>query len=171
MKTLFIVICILVSAALLPGQSQNHSTYKHPTLDFQFTASEGWKKVDHPEDKMILEMANPDDDVHVILWFTETENSAENYLEKMADMKGFSWNKDPAKITIKSREAWIINAEGKIQDNPSKIFLVSLPLTGEKYVHHKNHIAQYIVMIWCPSNLSPDKQAEMNAILQSIEIQ
>ena len=67
MKRFTVIACILVNVVLSQVTAQNQSTYKHPSLDFRFTASENWKKIDHPEDKMILEMVDPDDAIHVIL--------------------------------------------------------------------------------------------------------
>ena len=170
MKTLLVITIVLAGFALSPAQSQNQKIYKHPSLDFQFTATENWTKIDHPEDKMILEMVDPEEVIHVILWVTETVSSPEGYLVKMADMKGLQVTGNPINILVNGREGWVIKAEGKINDILSTVFIASIPMTGDKYVHHKNHIAQYIMQIWCPTDLLPQKVKEIGAIQKSVEI-
>ncbi len=171
MKTLFTVIIVLIGFLFPSGQALSQATYKHPLLDFEFTASENWKKIDHPEDKLILEMVDPLDHIHVILWLTETVSKPKPYLLKMADMKGLELTGNPINIIANGREGWVIKAEGKINDIESTVFIASFPMTGDKYVHHKNHIAQYIMQIWCPSELLPQKTEEIGAIQKSVEIQ
>ena len=85
-------------------------------------------------------------------------------------MKGFQVNGNPINISANGRDAWIIKAEGKINGIASTIFILSIPMTGEKYVHHENHIAQYIMQIWCPSDIFPQKVREMETIHKSVEI-
>lgn len=86
----FFKIIIVAAALLIPTTdsfSQNPQIYKHSSLNIQFEASQNWLQVPHPEDELIYEMVDPDSVVHVVLWYTETEQDALSYLMKMADMK------------------------------------------------------------------------------------
>lgn len=171
MKTSIVIACILTCFIFSLEQAQAQTIYKHPSLDFQFTASENWKKINHPEDEMILEMVDPDDTIHVVLWVTETESGPKHYLEKMADMKGLNVTGAPINIIVNGHDGWVIKAEGKINSIESTCMIASIPMTGDNYVHHKNHMAQYIVQVWCPTNLFPQKTEEIGAITRSVEIQ
>ena len=122
------------------------------------------------EDKLIYEMVDPNEEVHIMLWMTETVSGPDKYLMKMADMKGLTVTGDPIRITAGSHDGWVIRAEGKINDISSTVIIASFPLTGEKYVHHKNHIAQYIMQAWCPSDMFKDKATEIGTIQRSLKI-
>ena len=56
--------------------SDQYDTYKHPSFQIEFEAPAGWQKIPHPEDKLVFEVRSPDSVIHVILWCTETEQSA-----------------------------------------------------------------------------------------------
>lgn len=171
MRRSIIIISIMMCLVSLQGYSQKEAIYKHPTLGFQFTASENWQRMNHPKDKLIYEMADPQGEIHVILWVTETESGPKHYLEKMADMKGLRVTGDPLNMAVNGRKGWVIKAEGEVNGIESTVFILSIPMTGEKYVHHKNHIAQYIMQIWCPTELLPQKVKEIETIHKSVEIQ
>ncbi len=165
---IIVIIAILGLIVPLNAVAQKKAVYKHPKKNFQFEAGENWKNVKHSEDDLIYEMIDPEKCIHVMLWFTETMNSAKNYLNKMADMKGFNWENEPKEMAINDREAWLIDCEGTVNNEKVKVLLVSIPITDEKYAANKDHIAQYIIQIWCPLGKYDQKRQEMDEILQSV---
>ena len=78
--------------------SDQYNIYQHPSFHLEFEAPAGWQKIPHPEDKLVFEVRSPDSIIHVILWCTETEQSAPGYLWKMANMKDLVLEEKPAEI-------------------------------------------------------------------------
>ena len=114
MKAMIILIAIL-GGALFGGcgsDVQTTDVYEHPSLNVQFTASQGWEQLPRPEDADIYEVVDPQSKVHVVLWHTETEQSGRAYLMKMAIMKGLASHKECERRSIGSREAWTLDATG-----------------------------------------------------------
>jgi len=54
--------------------------YQHPTLNIKFEAIANWKRLPRPEDKNTYEIVDPDGSIHVVVWYTTTEQSGQNYL-------------------------------------------------------------------------------------------
>ncbi len=150
--------------------AQKNESYKHSKKNFQFEAGENWKNVKHAEDELIYEMVDPDGGIHVMLWFTETESPAKNYIAKMADMKGYSRDSGPDKTTINKREAWMIEGGGEVYEDKVKVLIASIPVHDKSHISHANHIAQYIVQIWCPIKKYEEKREEMSEIMASIAV-
>jgi len=98
---------VLLALAILPALpgAQELQKYHHPRLSFSFEAPADWKQVKHPEDANIYEMVAQDRSMHVMLWYTATMQDAQGYLEKMADMKGLSWEGEPVAVELAREKA------------------------------------------------------------------
>jgi hypothetical protein len=142
--------------------------YKHPKQNIQFEAPADWKENPSHKDKGIYEIFDPDKDVHVMLWYTTTEQDAPKYLEKMADMKGLVLEGKPAKIQIKNRDAWLYNAPGLINKKSVQILLAVIPHGKSKEYPREN--ALHIIQIWCPAEQFTDNEQGMMLILNSVQI-
>ena len=142
--------------------------YKHPTLNIQFKASQNWRKVPRPEDKLIHEVTDPDSTVHVVLWYTETEQDAPGYLWKMAHMKDLVLGKKPSKRQIKNREAWVLNVPGYENKKPIQMLLAVIP-HGKSLIRPREN-ALFIIQIWCPVEKSEQLMPIMQNILDSVKI-
>ena len=136
------------------------ATYRHPTLPLQFEASEGWKQVPHPEDRLIYHMAAPEGGLNVMLWYTETEQEAPRYLQKMADMKGFQPLTEPRQEKLRRQMAWVISAVNVSEKGDVRAILAALP--SEEGLH--------IVQIWCPLERYEEEKQRMESILASVEV-
>jgi hypothetical protein len=165
--TIILFIGLITSTA---GFAQKKTTYTHPTKNFHFEAGINWKNVKHIEDDLIYEMHDPENCIHVMLWFTETMSPPKNYLEKMADMKAYSWETGPDETIINDREAWIIDGEGTVYKEQVKVMLASIPVYDKSHISHANHIAQYIIQVWCPIEKYESKKDEMEDILASVNV-
>jgi hypothetical protein len=88
---------VLITLLLLatPVTARDMQIYEHPSLDFRFEAPRDWRQQPRPEDKMIYEVADPATNVHVVLWYTSTEQSGPGYLKKMASMKDVVVDTEP----------------------------------------------------------------------------
>jgi len=142
--------------------------YKHPSLNIQFKAPADWKENPYHRDKSIYEIFDPDTDIHVMLWYTTTEQDGPKYLEKMANMKDLVLEGKPAKIQIKGRDAWFYNVPGFINKKPIRMLLAVIPDGKSKAYPREN--ALHIIQIWCPEEQFKDNEQSMMLILNSIQI-
>jgi len=162
--TSFIVFSFMINHAL----ALDLQVYKHPRQNIQFEASAGWKENPYHKDKGIYEIFDSDKDIHVMLWYTTTEQDAPRYLEKMADMQGLALEDKPEKIQIKNRDAWLYNAPGLVNKKSSRILLAVIPDGKSKEYPREN--ALHIIQIWCPEEQFIDNEQGMMLILNSIQI-
>lgn len=142
--------------------------YKHPKQNIQFEAPANWKENPYHKDKLIYEIFDPDIDMHVVLWYTTTEQSGPRYLEKMADMKGLVLEGKPERIQIKDRNSWFYNVRGFINKKPIRTLLAVIPYGKSKIYPREN--ALHIIQIWCPEENYERHKRIMENILESVEI-
>jgi len=155
---LALTTCFFLAGAL--SATPDRTIYKHPTLAFQFEASEGWLHIAHPEDRLIYHMAEPGGVLNVMLWYTETEQDAPHYLKKMADMKGYQTLGEPAKAEIHRQSAWVLPAVGVSEKGDLRVMLAGI----------RSAKGLYIVQIWCPLERWEEEKETMEAILSSVEV-
>jgi len=148
--------------------AQELQVYKHPRLNIQFEAPADWKENPYHKDKSIYEIFDPDTDMHVMLWYTTTEQDGPKYLEKMVSMKDLVLEGKPAKIQIKGRDAWFYNVPGFINKKPIRMLLAVIPDGKSKDYPREN--ALHIVQIWCPEEQFTDNEKAMMLILHSAQI-
>ena len=160
-----VLILLWISLAPAVGGAAEAKVYRHPTLDFEFEASEGWRNVRHPEDGLIYEMKDPASGLRVMLWLTTTEQDCPGYLEKMADMKGYRAEK-PADRPIGNNDGWIIDTAGDIYGRPSYVMLAGVYKPGS----YPEENALYIVQIWCPEEKSETLKPQMLELLAGVKV-
>ena len=167
----YLIIFLFVITITTPAESflQETQFYKHPHLNFHFEAAGNWINVPHPEDKLIYEMISPDSVLHVMLWYTETEQSAKKYLIKMSDMKGLDLdNNKPSTEKIDGKDSWLLRSPGNIGRIHAKSF-ISVTADGKVSQRPKEN-KLYIVQIWCKEESFPDVNNNFDEILGSIKI-
>lgn len=162
------LIASLILCVALPVQAQGLRVYEHPSLGFAFTAPDGWKPVVHPEDDLIYEVADSKTGIHVLLWYTSTEQSALRYLEKMAGMKDLNIEQKPQARRFDLYDGWVFRLPGKIEGKSVRTVLAAID--GGKSGPHPEERALYIVQIWCPAETSMDHWRRMDDILNSVTI-
>ena len=146
--------------------TQDDQIYEHPILNIQFEAPSGWKQLPRPEDRLIHEIADPEQIVHVVLWYTETMQDGPGYMKKMAGMKALVYEGEPKKMQIDGRDAWLLYTSGKDKKNPIRLQLAVIH--HEKPISHADHNALFIIQIWCPEAFYSQKKQQMEKILSSI---
>lgn len=138
-----IIVVTLMLVVMLPSGNaigQTGQIYEHPSLGIRFEASPNWERVPRPEDKMIYEVMDSESRIHVVLWYTSTEQSARGYLLKMADMKGLEVEEEPSKIRIKGHETWLLDVPGRINNAEMRTFkdiIGSIEITEPVHVSYK----------------------------------
>jgi hypothetical protein len=144
--------------------------YKHPSLNIQFKSHEGWTHLPRPEDELIYEVVDPEKIVHVVLWYTSTEQSGSAYLLKMADMKGLALgeNDKPESQRIQDHPAWTLRLPGYEGENP--IHSILTVISCGKSPKHPRENSLYIIEIWCAEEYHEQKKKLMESILAGIEI-
>ena len=168
MKGLFLaglIVCLFMKNPIIAQELQ---VYKHPRMNIQFEAPVNWKENPYHGDILIYEIFDPDTDVHVMLWYTTTEQNGPRYLEKMASMKDLVLEGKPAKIQIKGRDAWSYNLPGFIDKKPIRMLLAVIPDGKSKTYPREN--ALHIIQIWCPEENFEQHVHMMENILDSMEI-
>jgi len=170
MKLILNIFSMVVASLLLNNTffCQNVQTYKHPSLNIQFKASQNWQHVSRPEDKLIFEVMDPDSIVHVVLWYTETEQDAPGYLWKMANMKDLVLGEKPSKRRINNRDTWVLNVTGHERKMPIRMLLAVIP-HGKSLIRPKENVL-FIIQIWCPEESYEQHMHMMENILDSMEI-
>jgi len=162
LSTLIILIPIISFA-------QESQIYKHPTLDFQFSTTQGWINIPHSEDKLIYEMMSPDSTLHVMLWYSETEQNSKDYLAKMADMKGLSIIDEESLLrNINNQKFWMYNVSGYSGKIPIQT-LLAVCSYGKSEIHPKEN-RLFIIQIWCQKEIYPHKKTIFEEILNSVQI-
>jgi hypothetical protein len=144
--TLTIALALLIVAAAAPAQELR--PYKHPDLDMQFTADEGWHHRSRPGDAGTHERVDPETGIHVLMWYTSTEQNAESYLLKMAHMMDLALGAELQRRTIAGREVWVLDTTGKVEETPVHSLLAVIPSGKSRQHPFENNL--YIVQIWCP---------------------
>ena len=149
---------------------QDLQVYKHPTLSIQFQATQSWRRVPRPEDETIYEVADPAGAVHVVLWYTTTEQDGRKYLMKMAGMKDVQLEEDQeaSRWRIGGHEAWVLDLPGHERGARVRMLLAVIPHGKSREWPREN--ALYLVQIWCPEEECRDYRQSMEDILSSIEI-
>lgn len=159
-------IIFSIPIKLFPQETQ---VYKHPTLQFQFTASQNLINIHHPEDELIYEMMSTDSNMHVMLWYTETEQNAKGYLTKMASMKDLGvGDEEPFLNTINDQEIWILNVAGYDGKLPIQT-LLAVTSHGMSVKNPKEN-RLFIVQIWCQKDNYPRYKSNFEKILNSVQI-
>lgn len=153
------------SLKLYPN-TQADQIYEHPILNIQFEAPSGWKQLPRPEDRLIHEIADPEQIVHVVLWYTETMQDGPGYMKKMAGMKDLVYEGGPKKMQVDGRDAWLLYTSG--QDTKSPIRLLLAVIHHEKPISHADHNALFVIQIWCPEAFYSQKKQQMEKILSGI---
>lgn len=160
----------LISLLLLvtPVAARDMQVYEHPSLDFRFEAPRNWRQQPRPEDAMIYEIADPKTNLHVVLWYTTTEQGGRDYLKKMAGMQDLVVDTQPVRRLIGGREAWLLDAAGTIGEAPVRTLLAVIPC-GKSPDHPKEN-ALYIVQIRCPEDAYEEHARLIADILHSVRI-
>lgn len=161
------IFCLLLSISS-KSVSQNTQIYKHPTLNIQFEASKDWIQIPRPEDKLIYEVKSPDSIIHVILWYTTTEQSGRSYLEKMASMKDLIVNDKPFLRQINNHDVWVLNVPGYEQKIPIRTLLAVIT-HGKSKIHPRENCL-FIVQILCKKKNYEKYKNTMENILSSIQL-
>ncbi len=157
------IVCALVIAFSGLSFGQNFTTYKHPSLNIQLRAAENWKHIPRPEDRLIYEITDAESVVHVLMWYTETEQNGSAYIKKMAGMKDLVYQGEPTKGKINNRDAWVLDATCCMNESPVRVVLVAIPYETDKE-------ALFITQIWCPEDKFAEKEQKMEDIIYSLEI-
>jgi len=170
MKTRMTNLIIIFIICFTPCNSfsKENQIYKHSSLDIQFEASKNWINIPRPEDKLIYELISPDSNMHVILWYTETEQSGLDYLEKMADMKNLIVEEKPSQRQINNQDVWVKNALGFEQKMRISSILAVVP-HGKSEVRPKEN-RLFIIQIWCLEKNFEKYKSTMENILTSIQL-
>lgn len=148
--------------------SDQYEIYQHPSLPIEFKAPAGWQQISHPEDELIFEARSPDSVIHVILWYTETEQDAPHYLRKMANMKDLVPEEEPQEIEIDEHSGWILRVLGYENKIPIRAMLVVIH--NGKLIKRPKENKLYIVQLWCPEKQFSKQQNIMEDILKSIKV-
>jgi hypothetical protein len=172
MKSEIMQICLIYILISIPltSSSQDSHIYKHPALNFQYAASEDWINIQHPEDSLIYEMVSPDSGIHVMLWYTETEQTAEKYLLKMVSMKDLDMEGgEPNPRTVNEHDMWVIVLPGYQGKIPVRLML-GITARGMSKKHPKEN-RLFIVQIWCHQEKYSAYQTTFEEILQSVKLE
>jgi hypothetical protein len=169
-------LLLALSALAAPPQmiadpvGQDLRVYQHPSLSIQFEALRNWSRVPRPEDETIYEVADPTSDVHVVLWYTTTEQDGRKYLVKMASMKDVMLKEGQRAISrrIGGQDAWVLNLPGKERGSRVRMLLAVIPHGKSEEWPKEN--ALYIIQIWCPEEDYQTYRQSMEDILSSVEI-
>lgn len=166
------VICrmgpvLLFTALAIPPVMQDAGTFKHPTLPVTIEAPAGWEAGSWHDDPGVLEVTAPDGSVHVLLWFTDTEQSADRYLAKMVGMKPVEPTGPVRQVDIGGRAAWRLEATGSEQGEGGIAETFAVLDVGPGFPGQ----GALVLQVWCPEQRRGELATEMNRIVDSLRIE
>jgi hypothetical protein len=165
------IVAATVLTLLLPAgpvAAQGQQSYGHPDLAMQFTAAPGWIHEPRPGDEGTHELVDPETGIHVLMWYTSTEQSARSYLSKMSSMMDLLRVAEPRPRTINGRDAWVVDALGFVADLPVETMLALIPSGKSRRHPRENNL--YIVQIWCPAVDAARLADRMRRLLASVQL-
>ena len=160
-----VITPILLTA---PAAAQDLRPYKHPDLDLQFTAGGGWHHEPRPGDEQTHERIDPETKIHVLMWRTSAEQSAERYLSRMSRMMDLGPDLQLQPQTIDGRAAWVLGATATVEGTAAQILLAVIP--SGKSRRHPFEENLFIVQIWCPREDGSRLASRMAELLDSVRI-
>lgn len=164
LKSIIIILHLAASTAFCG----NINKYHHPNhqLNMIFEALADWVEIAGHE-KGDYEMSDPEGNVHIRLWFTDTVGSGRKYLEKMCDMNDLTFDEEISERTIDGRKALWAYTSGKKNGLEVKE-LIALISTDHSDI--PDHRRLYIVRIWCAGSSFEIHRQQMDTILNSVTI-
>lgn len=138
---------VLLVTAGSPALAQQTATFAHPGQPMSIEAPVDWAGWTWPSDSGVYEVAAPDGSVRALLWFSQNEQGAAGYLNKMVGMKPVELTGEPVRTMVDGHETWQVVATGSEQgdENVTEIFVVirvdSSPM-GE---------GNYVLQVWYPT--------------------
>lgn len=174
MKTTAVALSIFFSVLIsIPLQSQKPTTYKHPLRDFSFSAAGEWEQNTHHKDKMIYEMVNPEQDLHVMLWYNGgTESSCERYLKKMAGMKGLE-SEEPVEENYDGKTVWVLicrDGEDEVRVLAALSYVKNYGKDAPERCQGKTYNAMHIAQVWCPASEYQENKETIDGIIAGLEL-
>jgi hypothetical protein len=163
------LVAALILCVVVPTHAHETRVYEHPSLDFRFSAPEGMQPVAHPEDDLAYEVVDPKTGIHVLLWYTTTEQGPSDYLKKMASMKELVFDQKPQATRIDQRDAWVLRQPDRIVGKSMQTLLAVIA-GGRSRIHPKES-ALYIVEIWSPAEGDSDNWRIREDIFRSVKIE
>lgn len=164
----FLPLSIILLTCLAYDTSADLRPYKHPDLDLQFTAAEGWLHQPRPGDEGTHERMDPETGIHVLMWHTTSQQSPERYLTKMAHMMDVDPDVEKKVHTIDGRDFRVLDTTGRI-DGRSVNTLLAVTASGRSPRHPLEHML-YIVQIWCPADDHARLAGRMDQLLAGVRI-
>lgn len=161
-------VLLILTFHVIPVKAAELRPYKHPALDMQFTAPVGWPQVPRPGDESVHERVDPETGIHVLMWYTSTEQSAERYLVKMADMMGLDLSVQPMSLTLDGRQAWLLETAGTVDGKDVWSRLAVIP-SGKSHLHPRENNL-YIVKICCPVEDHIRLEHQLQQLISSVRI-
>ncbi len=150
----------LVAVAVSPGPAQETVTYTHPGQPMSIEAPVDWTARTWPWDSGVYEVAAPDGSVRALLWFSQNEQDAAGYLNKMVGMKSVDPTGEPVRTAIGGREAWLVEATGNEQGDEGVTETFAVIRVGSSPMGEGN----YVLQVWCPTG----RAAELGPIAEKI---
>jgi len=154
----------LLISTVGPGLAQETATYAHPGQPMSIEAPVDWTAGTWPSDSGVYEVTAPDGSVRALLWFTQNEQGAAGYLNKMVDMKPVQPTGEPFQTMIRGLEVWQVVATGSElgDENVTETFAVihvwASPM-GE---------GNYVLQIWCPTRRTTELGPLAEGIVNSL---
>lgn len=160
------MLILLAASALAPSSPEcgekKAETHRHPDLPIEFKTFEGWHSVPRPGDEETFEMASPGGEVHVMVWYTSTEQDAARYLMKMADMKGLKLEEGAGPDRVRTTHHDMV-----FYEIPGTLLAV---IDNGSSRNHPAENALYIVQISCPREGYVGRDGLIRGILDTVRI-
>lgn len=166
MKRLLLLLLILPTCAL--ADDWTLSVYQHPSQDIHISALGDWAPIERSEDENIHELVKADGNLHVVLWYTETERSLAGYLTKMIKMKELTPEAPAKDININGREGrWVA---GTGQEGGQDVYGYLAIVPGNKHCYTTGEKDLVIVQAWCAPEDWERYRSELYSIMASVVI-
>ena len=157
---------VLLLAATASPRSQDSTVYRHPSLPVSIEAPAGWAADSWRGDPGIFEVAAPDGSITALLWFTDTEQSADRYLAKMVNMKPVDLSGPVRRTEIGGRAAWRVEATGEEQGHERIAESFAVLNAGAGFPGE----GVLVLQVWCAGERANELAPLMDLIVGSLRI-
>ena len=155
MKRVVLSLIFAVLAIQLAGQPEK--IFENRKAGLAFCATSQWQQVNTSDDK-VLELVNPNGNLHVRLWADQTKLGAVQYLEKQFNSEGVSVFKGPFEIEINNYRATAIIGSCAERLTPRKVMLMAVEKTD----------GFWIIQFKCPEECFREHELQLKELINAV---
>jgi len=139
---------------------EDYSIYKHPEFNMQITGSANWNTLYHPYESRSFEIINTNNNMQISMWFSETEEDPDSFLQNFANREGYIYSEGPNDTLLNEHPASCLRAAFVSNKAPSRLFIAAI----------QGDSGLFVFEVKCPEDCYLSHREVMCNILSSLRI-